>query len=139
MPTVEVVLPRLHPGQRRLLERRERFAVLALGRRWGKTTLAVDLAVRAALEGQPVGWFAPTYQLLAEAWRELKRRLQPVTTHASEVEHRLELVTGGVVECWSLDGPDPARGRKYGRVVLDEASIARDLLERWNAAIRPTL
>jgi hypothetical protein len=137
--TVEIAMPRLHPAQRRVLETRQRFSILALGRRFGKTTLAVDLAVRAALEGQPVGWFAPTYQLLAEAWRELKRRLGPVTRHASEVEHRLELLTGGVVECWSLDGPDPARGRKYGRVILDEASIVRDLLARWQAAIRPTL
>lgn len=137
--TLTLTLPRLHPGQRRVLEHRKRFAVLAIGRRAGKTTLAVDLAVRTALAGQPVGWFAPTYQLLAEAWRELKRRLAPVTRHTSEVEHRLELVTGGVVECWSLDGPDPARGRKYARVILDEASIVRDLLERWNAAIRPTL
>ena len=139
MTTIELTLPRLHPGQRRVLEHRQRYAVLALGRRWGKTTLAVDLAVREALAGRPVGWFAPTYQLLAEAWRALKRRLGPVTRHASEVEHRLELVTGGVVECWSLDGPDPARGRRYGRVILDEASIVRDLLARWQEAIRPTL
>lgn len=139
MTTIELVMPRLHAGQRRVLEHRQRFAVLDLGRRWGKTTLEVDLAVRAALAGQTVGWFAPNYQLLAEAWRELKRRLAPVTRHTSEVEHRLELVTGGVVECWSLDGPDPARGRKYARVVIDEAGIVRGLMERWQAAIRPTL
>lgn len=137
--TIALTLPRLHPGQRAILEHRKRMSCWALGRRWGKTTLAVDLAVRTALAGQPVGWFAPTYQLLAEAWRELKRRLAPVIRRTSEVEHRLELITGGVVECWSLDGPDPARGRKYARVILDEASIVRDLLERWNAAIRPTL
>ena len=138
-PAVRVELPRLHVGQRRVLEHRDRFAVVACGRRFGKTTLGVDLAVRAGLAGQPVGWFAPTYNLLAEAWRGLKHRLSPVARHASEQEHRLELLTGGVLECWSLDGPDPARGRKYARVVLDEASIVRDLAERWHAAIRPTL
>jgi hypothetical protein len=95
--------------------------------------------VEAALAGQPVGWFAPTYHLLSEAWRSLKGRLAPTLVRVSEVEHRLELVTGGVLECWSMDGPDPARGRKYARVVLDEASIVRDLDERWHAAIRPTL
>ena len=139
MSTVTLVLPTLHPAQRRILERRERFAVIASGRRFGKTTLAVDLAVRAGLAGDPVGWFAPTYHLLAEAWRELKHRLGPVAARVSEQEHRLELVTGGVVECWSLDGPDPARGRRYARVVLDEASIVRDLEPRFNEAIRPTL
>ena len=137
--SITITMPRLHDGQRRILERRERFATIACGRRFGKTTLAVDLAVRSALEGNPVGWFAPTYQLLAEAWRELKRRLTPVVKHVSEQEHRLELITRGVVECWSLDGPDPARGRKYARVILDEASIVKDLLPRWQEAIRPTL
>jgi Terminase RNaseH-like domain/Terminase large subunit, T4likevirus-type, N-terminal len=137
--TARLELPRLHPGQRRLLEHRGRFAVVACGRRFGKTTLAVDLAARTVIGGQPAGWFAPTYQLLADAWRLLKRRLGPAIARVSEVEHRLELVTGGVLECWSMDGPDPARGRKYARVVLDEASIVRDLDEVWHAAIRPTL
>jgi phage FluMu gp28-like protein len=137
--TLTTTLPRLHPGQRRILEHRRRFAVLALGRRFGKTTLAVDLVLRTAFAEQPAGWFAPTYQLLADAWRELKRRTGPVTRRVSEVEHRLELLNGGVLECWSMDGPDPARGRKYARVVLDEASLVRDLDAVWHGAIRPTL
>ena len=57
----------------------------------------------------------------------------------SEQDKRLELVTGGVIEVWTLDTPDPARGRKYALVVIDEAGIVRDLMETWQAAIRPTL
>jgi hypothetical protein len=67
------------------------------------------------------------------------RALRPVTTRVQESEHRLELLTGGVIEAWSLDGPDPARGRKYGRAILDECGLVAKLEEAWNGAIRPTL
>lgn len=99
----------------------------------------MNLAAETSLSGQPVGWFSPTYKLLAEAWREVKRRLAPVTLGKSETEHRLELVTGGVVEFWSLDDSDPGRGRKYRRVIVDEAGMVKNLEEAWNYAIRPTL
>jgi phage FluMu gp28-like protein len=92
-----------------------------------------------ALAGQPVGWFAPSYKLALEAWRELVDRLAPVTSRMNEQDKRLELVTGGIIEVWTLDTPDPARGRKYALVVIDEAGITRDLLEVWQSAIRPTL
>jgi hypothetical protein len=48
-------------------------------------------------------------------------------------------VTGGVIECWTMDTPDPARGREYHVVVIDEAGIVRDMEQIWQAAIFPTL
>nr|QRW43052.1 MAG: terminase large subunit [Caudoviricetes sp.] len=79
------------------------------------------------------------YKLALEAWRELAQRLQPVVSRQNEQDKRMELVTGGVVEVWTLDSPDPARGRKYALAIIDEAGIAKDLLDVWQAAIRPTL
>jgi hypothetical protein len=38
-----------------------------------------------------------------------------------------------------LDNVDPGRGRKYKRVIIDEAGIVRDLETIWTQAIRPTL
>ncbi len=116
-----------------------RFNVLDAGRRSGKNVLAVDRLVEPALMGYPTAWFAPTYKLLAESWRDLKDALRPVIRDKSEQEHRLELVSGGTLECWSLDDEDPARGRKYKRIVLDEAAKVRQLLSIWESAIRPTL
>ncbi|MFZ9156436.1 MAG: hypothetical protein ACO22A_08825, partial [Schleiferiaceae bacterium] len=92
-----------------------------------------------AIAGEPVAWFAPSYKLALEAWRELVERLKGITARISEQDKRLELVTGGVIEVWTLDSPDPARGRKYDRAVIDEAGIVRDLLDVFQAAIRPTL
>jgi len=101
--------------------------------------MAIDLAVEPALRGYPVGWFNPTYKLLSEAWRDLKRTLSPLTRRLSETEHRIELITGGVVECWTLEDASAGRGRKYKRAIFDEAAMARNLEESWEQAVRPTL
>jgi len=136
---IRLTLPAPHAAQRRVLHESKRFNVLPCGRRWGKTVLGIDRGSEAVLRGLPVAWFAPSYKILADAWRELVRALRPVTTRVQESEHRLELLTGGVIEAWSLDGPDPARGRKYGRAILDECGLVAKLEEAWNGAIRPTL
>jgi hypothetical protein len=141
LSTTEIVVSRpiLHRAQQQVIDNAKRFNVLQCGRRFGKTTLGVDLALDPALDGFPVGWFAPTYKILADAWRELVAACREMSSKISEQERRIELITGGVIEFWSLDTPDPARGRKYKRVLIDEAGIVRDLEEVWNGAIRPTL
>lgn len=136
---IRLELPRLHAGQRQVARESRRFNVLACGRRWGKTLFGIDRIVDPALAGYPVGWFSPSYRMLAEVWRDALRALAPVTARASAQEHRIELVTGGVVEMWSLDNPNTARGRRYKRVIVDEAALVRSLEEGWSAAIRPTL
>ena len=129
----------LHPGQLRVVKERERWNVLQCGRRFGKTKLGIRLAVDEALKGQPVGWFAPTYKLQLDVWEEMCRMLKPVITRASSLDQRISLEGGGVIDFWSMDGPDPGRGRKYRRVIIDEASISKDLAAAWQGAIRPTL
>lgn len=136
---VTVRLHRLHPGQKRIVDDPRRFKVVMCGRRFGKTALGIRVACDGGIAGEPVGWFAPSYKYALEAWRELVERLAPVTKRISEQDKRLELVTGGVIEVWTLDGDDPARGRKYKRVVIDEAGLVGNLLGVWMSAIRPTL
>lgn len=77
--------------------------------------------------------------MLSEVWRAARRILKPVTYISNAQEKRIELITGGTVEMWSLDNPDSARGRKYARAVIDEAAMVRDLQTAWQAVIRPTL
>lgn len=139
MAEAVVALRELHPAQAQIVAESDRFNVLQCGRRFGKTTVGVDLIVNAALEGQPVGWFAPTYKLLDEAWRDILLALRDVPREIDKQQRRIALCTGGTVECWTLDHDDPARGRKYALVVIDEAGIVRDLETIWTQAIRPTL
>ena len=136
---VQLRLIEHHPAQKRVVKEASRFNVLACGRRFGKSVLGIDRILDPALDGYPVGWFSPTYKMLSEIWRDVRKTLTPITTNRSEQEHRIELVTGGIVDMWSLDTPDVARGRKYKLIVIDEAAMVHDLGEAWNAVIRPTL
>ncbi|GIV51024.1 MAG: hypothetical protein KatS3mg038_1545 [Candidatus Kapaibacterium sp.] len=136
---VSVLLPPPHRQQRKVLAEAQRYNVLACGRRWGKTTLGVILAARCLLEGKRVGWFAPAYKDAMEVWRELKHRLLDVISAKSETEYRLELLTHGVLDLWTLDDPDSGRGREYDLVVIDEAAKVKKLEQAWTQTIQPTL
>jgi len=118
--------------------------VLCCGRRWGKTVLAEELLLdesgtTGCLYGQPVAYFAPTYRMLMEVWRTLLETCHEIIVKKSETERRIEIVGGGVIDFWSLDDIDSARGRKYKRVIVDEASKVLHLKEAWNKVIRPLL
>ncbi|MGB7925574.1 MAG: terminase family protein [Pyrinomonadaceae bacterium] len=136
---IRLVLPSLHGGQKEVMDVHARFNVLACGRRFGKTTLGVNLLTPVALSGFPVAWFAPTYKLLLEVWDEFERLLAPVTLKKDTQQKRIKLYGGGIVECWSLDSGTVARGRKYKRVGIDEAAMAAYLETQWQEEIRPTL
>lgn len=132
-------LPRPHAAQQSVINSRARFRVVCCGRRWGKSILAVNRLVDGGLRGWPVAYFAPTYRMLREVWREVRKRSAPMLYRTNAQERRLELITGGVIEFWSLDSPDVARGRKYKRAVIDEAAMIPHLQEAWENVIRPTL
>ena len=101
--------------------------------------LGLNRCADPAVMGYPVAWFSPTYKMLIETWREAVRTFAPITARRSVQERRIEYVTGGMLEFWSLDNPDVARGRKYRRVVIDEAAMVPNLMDIWQYAIRPTL
>jgi hypothetical protein len=101
--------------------------------------LAIDESVNMLLSGKRVGWGAPTYKSLGEDWRELTDVLAPLSASKSEQEHRLEIVTGGVVEMWSLDSPDNIRGRKYHRFIFNECASVPKLREIFSKIVRPCL
>ena len=52
--------------------------------------------------------------------------------HAARTYHRRD-------SFWSLVNADSARGRKFARVVINEAAMVKDLHYTWTAVIRPTL
>jgi len=132
-------LPELHPNQQLIADSAARFKVANCGRRFGKDVLMIDRVVEAVARGWPVGWGSPTYKNLSEDWRELVNILAPITRSKNEQERRIETVTGGTVELWSLDNPEVIRGRKYRRWMTNEAASVPGLLDIWRQVIRPTL
>lgn len=137
-----------HAGQLDIIRNARRFNVVSCGRRFGKTAMGLAMAMtgypghfKALMQGYDVGWFAPNYKLLDEAWRNAKNALgaQGIIKRTDSQQHRMELTTGGSLDFWTLEDPDGGRGRKYGLVLVDEAAMARHLQQAWDAAIRPTL
>lgn len=136
--TIKLIKP--HPAQAQIINHPARFKVVSCGRRFGKTELLKDLIINPALETRgEYGVFMPTYKMLREFWDSLKNTLAPVVSKVSEQEKRLELITGSVIDGWSLDSADSIRGRKYRRVVIDEAAMIPNLQYAWENVVFPTL
>lgn len=139
MSELFIKLPKLHPSQQQVLNESKRFNVLKNGRRWGKTKLAISLAVETMIDGEPVGYWTPTYKDLFEVWREMKEILNEVTTFKNEQVNQIEIITKGKIDFWSMQDPDSGRGRKYKRAIIDEAEKADKFKECFDLTIRPTL
>ena len=133
----------LHPSQveaLRLIRAHDRVALVA-GRRWGKSTILVTLAVDAALSGRRVGVFAPTRTLMSPLLMEIVRALR-LRRGASinRVLGEIRLPNGGHVDFWSVDHSQRAgRGRKYHLILIDESAHDEGYLtDTFPAAIAPT-
>lgn len=135
---VEFYLQTLHPKQEVIMADAKRFNHLRCGRRFGKTTLIEELS-SIALDGKYVGIWFPTYKDLSEVWKDLKKTYRDIIDRQSEQLKQITLVTGGLIDFWSMEDPDSGQGRKYHRAIIDEAAKAQKLYQAWENTIRPTL
>lgn len=126
-------------GQKRILSEMRRYNVLDCGRRFGKTDLCEIVIHEPILQGFPVGWFAPTYKILDDAWSEIKRMYAPIIKRSSDTDKVIEFITGGTLEAWTLDKEGAGRSRKYKRIVVDEAARVKNLIDIFNYDLRSTL
>jgi hypothetical protein len=150
MSSVEVdfYLPTLHPKQEFIVNNAKRFNHLRCGRRFGKTTLIQELT-SIALDGKYVGVWFPAYKDLAEVWTEVKNLYRPIVHEIydsidiiekkDEQLKQIRLITGGLIDFWSMENPDSGQGRKYHRAIIDESAKAQKLYTAWENTIRPTL
>lgn len=140
-----VTLPTFHCDQVRAFEifRKNKYVAGRCGRRWGKTDFAKTIAADYAIKGRRVGWFAPSYRIISEAYGEMAYMLDPVIPKrggSSKTEGIIRTITNGSIEFWSLENERAGRSRKYHLVVVDEAAFAKlIMLDQWDQAIEPTL
>jgi hypothetical protein len=135
-------LSKRHAGQEKIreLSQAHRFIVLPCGRRFGKTEETVTEAIETALKGQKYGYWCPDFNFADEFWRRLKIKAEPIIKRKDETKKRLETITGGSIQCFSLhDGPDAGRSLDFDRAAIDEAGLIPCLLEAWTDTIRPAL
>lgn len=139
MPTIDIVLRRPHSGQLPIVQSKARYKVIVCGRRWGKTAICINLAIETALTGNPVGWFAPDYKRLSDAFDQIEKILGKMVKSKNKNAGMIELINGGKIEFWTLKDTDAGRSRKYKRVIIDEAGMVLCLADSWRESIRATL
>lgn len=137
--TIDIHLKKLHDKQRHIIKTAKRFNVLKCGRRFGKSTMAEELIINPALDGFPVAYYAPTYKDLNDFWIKIKEIVYPIIRSKDEQVKQIRLITGGIIDMWSLDDGNSGRGRKYKRVVIDECEKSQKLEIAWQGTIRATL
>jgi hypothetical protein len=124
-----------------------RFKALRCGRRFGKTDFAKIWLAEALVRGCECAWFAPQHMTWSEVYMELTQALGPIIETGSKGGAVIRMKTGGRLDFWSLENGIAGRGRRYQRVVVDEAAFGKDgdnridgsVMEIWETSIKPTL
>lgn len=122
--------------------RKERFSVMVMHRRAGKTVACInDLIDKALHNNLPLpkyAYIAPLYRQAKEiAWSYLKMYAEPVTEKVMESELSVQLKNGAVVKLYGADNPDSLRGNFFDGVICDEYAQMSPRL--FGEIIAPTL
>ena len=128
----------LTPAQTKIQRDNHRFKVINCGRRFGKTTLAVNMiALRIAEGKKKIAYIAPTYQQARDkAWEMLRKVFIGAQFNGS----RLEVKIGDrtiFVRGW--EAIETLRGQSFDFIVIDEIAMMRNFWVNWEEVIRPTL
>jgi phage terminase large subunit len=122
---------------------RHRFGVVVCHRRFGKTVMAINHLIKAALtcerERPRFGYVGPTYrQAKAIAWDYLKFYSRSIPGCGfNESELRVDYPNGAQVRLYGADNPDALRGIYLDGVVLDEFGLMQGKV--WSEVLRPAL
>ncbi len=135
----------LHTTQKIVASSPARFRVLCCGRRWGKTTEAIEeIKGKALSKPSRIVYIAPTYQQARDiAWAQLKAELDPIIVNCNE--SRLELIVktqSNEVSHIFLRGwesVETLRGQFFDLMIIDEVAMVRNFKENWEEVLRPTL
>jgi len=122
-----------------------RFRVLACGRRWGKTLMAMREAFQMLLRAYELdgkahrGWvISPTFPLVREDWLIAEDLLSDAITKKSTTDMRMDFKPFGFIEFKSAEREDEGlRGAGLDFAVLDE--VSRISKKSWELGIRPAL
>lgn len=144
MKSPRVVISPQHPLQQQVFDAiaRHRFVIAVCGRRFGKTTIGVEQALRDMRRPRYRGWIiAPTRQMVKDLfWEPLKERADRLKWRISKNETDLtieRLSTRARYTLHSGERPERLRGRGLNRAIVDEASDMDATM--WPEVIRPAL
>lgn len=134
---------RPHKYQAEIHRNLRRFSVLVCHRRFGKTYLAINSLIDAAMrfsgrDGR-LGYVAPYLKQAKQvSWDYLKRfALQVPGTKANESDLSIDFPNGCRVRLYGSDNGEAMRGLYFDGVVMDEVADMRP--ETWPEIVRPAL
>jgi PBSX family phage terminase large subunit len=136
----------LHQAQKKIAIDTHRFRVVNCGRRFGKTTLAIEeIKGKAVFNSEAkICYIAPTYQQARDiAWSMLKKEF--VNASANVNESRLELEVHNnkgntsTIALRGWESIETLRGQAFDFIVIDEIAMMRNFWVNWQEVIRPTL
>lgn len=133
----------LHKAQKEIFDAPERFKVVAAGRRFGKTRLAVGTIIIKALTSKApidklVFYVAPTFQQAKElVWDLMKEMAHEVIANVHENTGVITLVNGRKICLKGSDRPDTMRGVGLCYCVIDEYADMKPGV--WEQILRPAL
>lgn len=144
----------LTPAQNRIAEDTHRFRVLNCGRRFGKTSLAIEeIKGKALAKPVRIAYIAPTIQQARDiAWEQMKKEFRPIIVSSRE-SPSLEIKCKTAVPVYDSNGTridshiilrgweavETLRGQSFDFLVLDEVATMRNFWTGWNDVLSPTL
>lgn len=135
----------LHNAQKQIAIDTHRFRVVNCGRRFGKTTLAIEeIKGKALSRPSRICYIAPTYQQARDiAWNILKTELKPIANNINESRLEMEVMTkdneSSFIYLRGWESIETLRGQQYDFLVIDEIAMMRSFWLNWQEVIRPTL
>lgn len=135
-----------HPNQQLIRQSNQRFKVIVCGRRFGKTTLAInELIYNAFKKASSDYWYvAPTYRQAKEiAWRMLKKSYydlpKDLQGEKNESELWVEVGQGSRISLKGADNEDSLRGSALDGIIIDEVDSIRNWDYLWHEVLSPSL
>lgn len=139
----------LHQNQKTIARDNHRFRVVNCGRRFGKTTLAIEemIGVAVSRNDRRISYYAPTRDDARDiVWNALLKRCEPIITYTndSRLELRVKTQEGGE-SLITLYGWESVQERGKGRglandfIVFDEVAQYRNFWIGWEEVLSPTL
>lgn len=135
----------LHQTQQAIAKDNHRFRILCCGRRWGKTTLAVEEIKGVALSKDArIVYIAPTYQQARDiAWQMLIKELKPIIKKVNESRLELEVHNtqqgSSLIQLKGWEAIETLRGQFFDFMVIDEVASMRNFFVNWEEVLSPTL
>jgi hypothetical protein len=132
-------------AQSTIAQDKHRFRVINIGRRGGKTTLAVEeIKGKAVYKEVRIAYIAPTYQQARDiAWQMLLKELQPIIVKLNESRLELEVRnlkgSTSLIQLRGWESIETLRGQAFDLLVIDEVAMMRNFWVNWQEVLRPTL